>query len=288
MINLIFSIMKKTTVYLFVFFICNHVNIFAQSNAKDYSKKAAEYIEKQEIITAMKILSEGLEKFPTNALLYNMRGAILESQSFFKEAIEEFTAAIKYEKDEKVQAFYYANRGGTKIRLRDFESAYSDLILAYSMDSLNLGVLNNLAVVCDEIGKGEDTFKYLEKILEVDPNNMGAYINLGFKYQQENQHKKAIKCFDKALELLPNQPLGFSNRSFSKLKINDIEGAMKDINRSIDLMPSNSYAYKIRALILIEQGKIKKACENLEKANILGYTKQYGKEVNELLEKYCK
>jgi len=53
------------------------------------------------------------------------------------------------------------------------------------------------------------------------------------------------------------------------------------------LYPVNSYAYKNRALIYIEEKKWKEACEDLSKANELGYTRQYGKEVNELITKYC-
>jgi hypothetical protein len=72
------------------------------------------------------------------------------------------------------------------------------------------------------------------------------------------------------------------------LKLNDLVGAMTDINRSLVLHPSNSFAYKIRALIKIEQGSTKEACADLSKAIELGYTDQYGTEVEELIVKNCK
>lgn len=44
----------------------------------------------------------------------------------------------------------------------------------------------------------------------------------------------------------------------------------------------NSYAYKISALIEIENGKINNACNDLSKSSELGYTQQYGDEIDKL------
>ncbi|MGB5024235.1 MAG: hypothetical protein WBO44_02745 [Saprospiraceae bacterium] len=63
---------------------------------------------------------------------------------------------------------------------------------------------------------------------------------------------------------------------------------MKDINKSIEMMPNNSYAYKIRALINIENKQIKLACQDLELALKLGYIKQFGSDIKEILDQHCK
>ncbi len=56
---------------------------------------------------------------------------------------------------------------------------------------------------------------------------------------------------------------------------------------SIRLNPDNSFVYKNRALIYISLDSLNLACQDLEKANILGFTENYGKEVNELITKLC-
>ena len=63
---------------------------------------------------------------------------------------------------------------------------------------------------------------------------------------------------------------------------------MEDINKSIELYPTNSYAYKVRALIHIANKKDEKACEDLDIAIELGYTQQYGEEVQQLINANCK
>jgi len=259
----------------------------AQTTATEYINKSDQLLEKKKYDEAMKVLTEGINKMPDSAVLYDMRGSLLEAFRMYNEAIRDFSRGLEKSKDDKMKSHFLANRGGSKFKVRDFEGSYRDSKEAYKLDSTNINALNNLAVVCDEAHKPEETLIYLYKIIEIDSMNSIAYMNIGFKYQLMNEHKKAIGFFDKALELNPKESYAYNNRSFSKLKTNDLKGALKDVNQSIKLNPVNSYAYKNRALIYIEEQKWKEACADLTKANELGYIKQYGKEVNELITKYC-
>jgi tetratricopeptide (TPR) repeat protein len=237
---------------------------------------------------AMQTYTDGIAAMPDSSTLYDGRGVILTAFGLHEEAIEDFSIGYRKAKELDEKAHFLMNRGGAKIKVRDFEGAYDDLKKAYAMDSSNLNIMNNLAAVCDEVGKPEENLEILKKIIDLDETYIPAIVNLGFKYQILGRHKEALVYFDKAVALDPDGPLGYSNRSFSKLKLGDTKGAMADINKSIKLMPSNSWAYKIRAMIYLEQGKIKKACEDLQTALQWGYTAQYGDEVQELLDANCK
>lgn len=253
-----------------------------------YQEKAYYCLELKDYDNVLKTLELGISIMPDSVSLYNMRGGLFESFMLYKEAILDFTKGYEKSTNAKSQSNLLSNRGGTKSRLRDFEGAYIDLKKAAELDSLNMDALNNLAAVCDEVNKPNETLKYLELIITLNPNYVPAYVNIGFKYQILEQHEKAIIYFNKAIELSPDAALGYSNRSFSRLKVNDLEGATKDINQSLTLMPINSYAYKIKALIEIKEKKYKDACNNLHKALELGYTQQYGNEVEELILSNCK
>ena len=261
---------------------------FSQFNsAQEYIDKVYEQIEKNEYAGAMLILSFAINEMPDSAQLYNERGVLLETFRNFDKAIEDFSIGIEKSKDSKSKSHFLTNRGGAKSRLRDYQSAYDDFVLALELDSTNLHALNNLAAVCDEVNRPMETLKYLEQIISIDSNYVPAYINIGFKYQNMNNHVKAIEYFDMAIKLSPNEALGYSNRSFSKLKLKDLDGAMSDINLSIKLFSSNSYAYKIRALIYLEKNLIEYACNDLSQAEHLGYKEQFGDEVKNLKEKHC-
>lgn len=261
----------------------------AQSNtANSYIENSIKLIEKHDIEGAINTLNIGIAEMPDSVSLYDMRGTIFEATRQFEEAIKDYTTAISKTSDPLMKAHILANRGGTKTRIRDFSGAYEDLVAAVKLDSTNVAALNNLAAVCDEVNKPDETLIYLNQIIKIDSTFTPAYVNIGFKYQNMNEHSKAIQYFDKAILLDPEEALGYSNRSYSKLKTNDIKGAMVDINHSITLLPSNSYAYKIRALIYIESKNKEDACNDLDRAIEYGYTAQYGNEVTELIKKHCK
>lgn len=111
----------------------------------------------------------------------------------------------------------------------------------------------------------------------------------------KKNYENVIKDFDKALQIIIENEEGenfkafaFNNRGFAYHKNGDNNQALKDINHSLDLLPTNAYAYKNRGLIYLEIQEYAKACADLEKAIELGYTKQYGKEVEKLIEEKCR
>jgi tetratricopeptide (TPR) repeat protein len=218
---------------------------------------------------------------------YSGRAIILEAYGEYNSAIEDYTQAIRYAKIDTIKYMQYSNRAAAKMRKRDFKGAYDDLMVAYKFDTTSLGVLTNLGAVCDEVGKGDETIKYLLKAIEVDSNFYPAYANIGYKYQEMGKYEKAIEYYNIVLEFNPEEPLGYSNRSYNRYKLGNLKDAMKDINKSIKLYPGNSYAYRIRALIYIEQGKFDKVCEDLEFAIKQGFTTSYGNEVIDLQKKHC-
>lgn len=261
---------------------------YGQTNtASSYIDKAEVLVEKKKYEEAMKVLTDGITEFPDSADLYITRGALLDAFTMHNEAIKDFSKGLEKAQDEKTKGVLLTNRGASKYKVRDFDGAYKDLTEALRIDSTNIYSLNNLAMICKERKNYDEALKYLFQVVEVDSLNSIAYMNIGFTYQGMNEHLKAITYFDKALSLDPKDAFAYNNRGFSKLKLNDLKGAMKDVNQSLKLNSVNSYAYKNRALIYIEEKNYKDACADLTKANELGYTRQYGKEVNELLSKYC-
>lgn len=278
----------KNIVLLFTALLLSNFGFSQSKTASEYIEKANLQLKKKNYEEAFNTLSLAIDEMPDSVSLYDMRGTLLETFRMYPEAIKDFTLGIEKTTDLKIKAHLLANRGGTKYRIRDYAGSYNDLIKAVDLDSTNIAALNNLAAVCEEVDKPDETLKYLNQIIRIDSNYVPAYVNLGFKYQSLGNHQLAIEYFNFAVKLAPEEPLGYSNRSYSKLKTNDLKGALKDINKSIKLFPTNSYAYKIRALIYLEKNKLDKVCSDLTKAEELGYTQQYGEEVNTLKKKYCK
>jgi len=225
---------------------------------------------------------------PTDAMALNSRALLLFRIQQFEDAIQDFDKALGFMNADSTRLSLYVNRGAAKTYIRDFQGAYDDLTAAYAIDSSDIGTLNNLASVSDEVGKGDQTLRYLNRILAIDSGFIGAWINIGFKYQGMGQYKKAIRYFDRALQIDPREALAYSNRAFNKYKLNDLKGAMEDINKAIALYPDNSYAFRTRAMIYLAQKKKTEACADMEEAIRLNFTKIYGDEVEKLKTLHCK
>lgn len=236
---------------------------------------------------ALDVSSDAIARFPDSLELFIARGTVLTTVQEFKMALHDYNTALELASDPKEKHHILINRSATKSYMRDFEGAYHDLKQVIKEDSTNIGALINLGAICDEIGRGDETLKYLYQALEVDSTMYSIYVNIGFKHQEMGEYKKAVDCFDKVIKHNPEEALAYSNRSYNRLQLGDVKGAMKDIEKSIDLYPSNPYAYKNRALIYIEKGKMRKACKDLQTAIDKGFTRIYGSEVVELQAKYC-
>jgi len=253
-----------------------------------YRLKSDCQMELKEYENAFLTLTTAIRQMPDSSDLFMARGVMLERFRMFNEAIDDFTIGYKRCKTNEEAVTFLSNRGGSKVKIMDYQGAYDDLTKALTIDSANLATLINLAPVCNHLGKNDEALLYLNKAVAIDSTDAGVYVNIGYNYQQIGKHELAIQAFNKVLELSPNEPLGYSNRSYSKYKLNDLKGATEDINKSIKLFSTNSYAYKIRALIEFAEGKNKAGCEDVNKALEFGYEKQYGDEVTLLQKKYCK
>ena len=309
----------RTLITILSFFTIS--TIFGQS-AADYYKKADNFYDKKDFKNALQLIDLALktdsinatylllkgnsleelgdykeafiiytkliDHFPKDVIGLNQRALLLNKVQEFELAIKDFNKALNMKNPDSVKLTLYVNRGAAKINSRNFQGAYDDFMVAYLLDTLNIGTLNNLAAVCDEVGKGDKTLGYLYKILKIDSTFIGAYGNIGFKFQEMGDYKTAIQYYDKVLLIAPNDPLGFSNRAYNRYKLNELKEALTDINKSLLLYPANSYAFRIRALIYLEQNRKEEACTDINKALELGFTKMYGEEMEQLKMKNCK
>lgn len=256
-------------------------------NSKYLLLKGNIYFNTRQYEDAFKTYSLGIRYNPTDAYLYNQRGLLLKKIQETEYAIKDYNTALKLNNPDSVKLTLLLNRGASKIDVRDFQGAYEDFNEALKLDSLNIGTLNNLATVCDEVGKGDLTLNYLYRIIKLDSTFIGAYGNIGFKYQEMGDHKTAIEFFNKVLELSPNEPLAFSNRAYNNYKLGNYSSALTDINSSISLYPANSYAFRTRALIYLALKENNKACNDIEEALNLGFTKMYGDAAEILKKENC-
>lgn len=269
------------------------LDIYNKAFKKDSTKydvftgRGTAYFELKEFQLCFNDFTRAIALEPDSALAYHYRANLMYVLNYTDEAIADNTRAIERTSDEKFLLGCFINRGSAKEQKRDFKGAYEDFYRAYSYDTTDISVLNNLGTVLDELDRREEGIMYLKKAIAQDSNFVGPYVNIGFQYSLMGRYEEALVYFNKALELDKDEPLTLNNRGFTRYKLNNLAGALEDINKSIFLYATNAYAYKNRALVYLALDKKEEACNDLQKARELQFEKQYGPEVNELIKKNC-
>lgn len=187
-------------------------------------------------------------------------------------------------------ANHHFRNGSAKLQLKDYQGAILDLNKAIELNPNYREAYYARAVSYGILGKPDQAGVDFDKVIQLDPTYKDAYLNRAFYVREKTgDYTGALQDYNTFLNLNKdgNKAFALNNRGFVKFKMDDPQGALADIQSSIALDSTNSYAYKNRALIYISIDSIPLACQDLNKANELGYSKTYDKEVEDLLSKYC-
>lgn len=194
------------------------------TQVKYYLLKAVALEDLEKYPEALAVFSDAIRVDASSPEVYFGRGDIYLKGELFDLAIKDYSSALQYCETDSLKVVALNNRAAAILSQREFKGAYVDLNRAYALDSTSLITLINLGMVCDEVGKGDETIFYLLKAVEIDSTFFGAYTNLGFKYQDMKEFEKSISYFDKALACNPKDFFSLNNRGYSKLKLGDLKG----------------------------------------------------------------
>jgi tetratricopeptide (TPR) repeat protein len=185
---------------------------------------------------------------------------------------------------------YYKN-GNAKYQLKDYNGAVKDLDRAIELNPKFTEAYHTRAMCYGELEKFDKALADFDNVIELNPGFKNAYLNRAYYVKvYKGDYAGAIEDYNKFIELNTegNNAFALNNRGFAKFKMHDIEGALSDIESSIKIDSTNSMAFRNRALIYISFDSLKLACKDLTRADELGFTKTYSKEVEELIYRYCK
>lgn len=246
------------------------------------------YNEIDSIILSYKDFTKAINHYPDSATAYYFRGIFFIRILRSDLSIEDFSQALNLMTNDSMLLETYLNRGIAKQQKRDFQGAFEDYYNAYLLDTNNVESMNNMATVLDDLGRRDETIRYLKRCVQLKPKYIGGWINLGYHYSVLTRYPEALEYLNKAVDLEPDNAIALSNRAYTRLMLEDYQGALSDINKSIELYPGNSYAYRNRALICIAMEDRQKACADIEAGLKREFTKVYGEELLELKKKHCK
>lgn len=180
---------------------------------------AMHYIRTKNFPVAVQDLNQILERDPTNADMYILRGQCLVEQGRFELACADFSAAI-YLKPDDPEPFF---QRGCLLRTQYPERALSDFSISLVLDysEKNLRSLLHRGILYFEIGLDREAECDFEAILRIDRDHPAAHTNLGRIYLNKRMDfPRAVKRFTTALRADPTYREAYLCRAeaYAKLK----------------------------------------------------------------------
>ncbi len=87
---------------------------------------------------------------------------------------------------------------------------------------------------CSALRDKEDSIKYYNRIIELNPKNIRAYNKRGLARYEMGDKDGAIEDFNKDRKLDPKNVDAYSNRGLARYDLGDKEGAIRDYTQAIE------------------------------------------------------
>jgi tetratricopeptide (TPR) repeat protein len=215
--------------------------------ALGFSQQGLDKYQVKDYIGAIAAFTKAINAQPTNKNFYTMRGTAFEDIGKDIEAEKDFRKTLELLPTDSVAAY---RLGMVYFRKKDFENAVKWLKIAYS-NSTDLGLKhlgiseNNIFFVHKKIIAGnlgnfliqlkryEESFKYLDEAIKLDPNYANPYMNKGLALVQSGKQDDGLKYIKKASELgdpkapavlqMLNGLLGETKKSHSSNPLNIVD-----------------------------------------------------------------
>lgn len=271
------------------------VDEILKENPKDYfaltiKGRALFALDKKEV--ALEALNQAIAINPEYYEAFAHRGMIYFTMTNYETALKDINTAIEHDAKNvdlleiKANIFY---------ALGDFENATNFYNQVIAIDSKRYDAIVYRGNCNQKLNKKDLILPDFEKAIALNPEKVFAYQSRAdyLTYTLKDKFEIAVKDYDKIIALFnaeisdENRAYVYNNRGFAKYNLGKFDEALQDIEQSLKLFPENSYAYKNRALVHLGKGDKALMCKDLAQSETLGFTKEYGNEVMELMQKNC-
>ena len=227
--------------------------------------KVSVYLAQKKPEKAASFCRQLMEKYPDNAILYDLLGQVELSQGKPEAAERSFTRAIELAPGWMTPYYrigrLYVQQGKVNEGIKKLEAA-----LKANPSSVRTAFI--LANLYEQSGKYEQAEAQYKNILENQPGFIPAANNLAFLYAEHSPTKERL---DKALELAllaaeKEEPEILDTLGWVYFKRGELELAADALQRTLEKRPDFPAASYHMGMVYLKKGEKKKAKDYLEQA----------------------
>ena len=112
-------------------------------------------------------------------------------------------------------------------------------ISAQESDEKNIEELHSIGASLISEGRYEESIRYYDKILEIDPDEVRALLNKGSVLIQLQKYEESIRYYDKILEIDPDEVRALASKTIALSHLERYSEAQVAIEKAITLEPQN-------------------------------------------------
>jgi tetratricopeptide (TPR) repeat protein len=204
-----------------------------------------------------------IKDFPSEALLYNIRGACFKEFDQLDHAVNSYEKALAIKPD---YAEAHNNLGVTLNNLGQLGAAVNSYGKALAIKPDYAEVHSNLADTLHEFGQLEAAIRSYKMALAIKPNYAEAHYSLGNTFKGIGQPEAAVKCYEKALAIKSNYAEAHSNLGVTLQELGQLDAAVKSYEKALAIKPDYADAHYNLGVTLQELGQLDAAVKSYGKA----------------------
>jgi len=158
----------------------------------------------------------------------------------------------------------YAKNAQNHFEEEEYDAAHIEYSNALQIDSNDIESLYGVSRVFIKLGDPQKTYRYLKRVLELQPTHVKAIIDIGTLELAGGQVDAALDRSSLALDLAAGSASAHAFRSATLYKAGDIAGATKEAEKALQLDSINQSARLILASISLDSNNVDKAISYLD------------------------
>ncbi len=183
---------------------------------------------RKDYVRAVDLLAAALKAAPDASLFFN-RAVMLQQLGRHREAVSDYTAALRLRRDDLDALF---NRAVSFDALGETGNALLDYEMIIARNASHVPALLNRGRARAAGGAYAEALSDFARVAEIDPRHAGAHYNAGEALRSLERYEEAIAAFDRALAIDANHANAWNNRGL----------ALEALNRPADAVASYDQA----------------------------------------------